>query len=202
MFSNRTEIIIFIDFVLKISVALQIIAFAQVVLRIWNAQIFATEIVVTFTFLNHLKKAKKANKGDCTTAIIKKRIFRQISIFNIVMRYLNLSACNNVTLIIDYFREFFIFFFYFKLINIANTKHSSRLILENFLFYKKKKYLLVLRKWIFHSRFVARVYIEWKIFFFLFQFFFSSLYHIFFRKYCYNNMYVWLYRCARILQNP
>lgn len=139
MFSNRTEIIIFIDFVLKISVALQIIAFAQVVLRIWNAQIFSTEIVVTFTFLNHLKKAKKANKGDCTTAIIKKRIFRQISIFNIVMRYLNLSACNNVTLIIinDYFREFFIFF-YFKLINIANTKHSSRLILENFLFYKKK----------------------------------------------------------------
>lgn len=97
--------------------------------------------MVTFTFLNHLKKAKKANKGDCTTAIIKKRIFRQISIFNIVMRYLNLSACNNVTLIIDYFREFFIFF-YFKLINIANTKHSSRLILENFLFYKKKKILV------------------------------------------------------------
>lgn len=99
--------------------------------------------MVTFTFLNHLKKAKKANKGDCTTAIIKKRIFRQISIFNIVMRYLNLSACNNVTLIIiDYFREFFIFF-YFKLINIANTKHSSRLILENFLFYKKKKNISV-----------------------------------------------------------
>lgn len=101
--------------------------------------------MVTFTFLNHLKKAKKANKGDCTTAIIKKRIFRQISIFNIVMRYLNLSACNNVTLIIDYFREFFIFF-YFKLINIANTKHSSRLILENFLFYKKKKIFISVAK--------------------------------------------------------
>ena len=60
--------------------------------------------------------------------------------------------------------RFFFFFFNGRLIDIADImKHSSRLILRIFCFINISSKLALRNKNIpFHSRFVDRVYIEWK----------------------------------------